>query len=186
MQELVNAIVDSQKIYRKILDIEVITKGDAYFLTKNSGNVMVLYQKNNGLAKRFELINHRSTQNKTAGAAQDISAFFGEMIREESIDSSNFGEVSIKLNTDIKQKVIKLKELNSLWVSSVKDNVFGVTKKQDNLIFNTQQFREHYGENSLSDEFWVNFIMDIESNTQKYLQDSDLSILRMSYSNNKQ
>ncbi|WP_205600755.1 hypothetical protein [Gracilibacillus sp. YIM 98692] len=155
MQQLVNAIVDSQKIYENILDEEVITKGDAYFLANNSGSVMKLYQKYDGLAKRFEHLEHGTTQNTTAGVAQEISAFFGEMIREESIDSSNLDEIKIELNDDMKQKVMKLKELNSLWVSSVKNNVFGVTDKQGDLVFNRQQFRNHYDEYSLSDDFWV-------------------------------
>lgn len=49
MQELVNAIVDNQKKYENIMDDEVITKGDAYFLSNNSGIVMKLYQKFDGL-----------------------------------------------------------------------------------------------------------------------------------------
>lgn len=170
MQELVNAIVDNQKKYENIMDDEVITKGDAYFLSNNSGIVMELYQKFDGLAKRFGRIEYGTTQNTTAGVAQDINAFFGEMIRGESVDSSNLDDIKIELNDDMKQKIIKLKELNSLWVSSVKNNVFGVMDKQGDLVFNTQQFRDHYGENSLSDNFWVNLVVDIDSDTQKYLQ----------------
>ena len=74
----------------------------------------------------------------------------------------------------MRQKIITIKELNSLWVSTVKDNVFGVIDNEDDLVFNTQQFREHYGENSLSEQFWVNLVVDIEQNTQKFLWDNDL------------
>ncbi|GGM41321.1 hypothetical protein GCM10011351_29380 [Paraliobacillus quinghaiensis] len=174
MQDLVNAIVDNERIYKNIIDEEVITKGDAYFLARNSGYMMELYQKYNGLAKIFERIEHGATQNTTGGTAQKIAAFFGEMIKEESIDSSNLDEVKIELNDDMRQKIITIKELNSLWVSTVKDNVFGVIDNEDDLVFNTQQFREHYGENSLSQQFWVNLVVDIEQNTQKFLWDNDL------------
>lgn len=174
MQELVNAIVDNQKIYEKILNEEVITKGDAYFLTRNSGKVMTLYQKYDGLAKRFDRIEHGDTQNLTAGVAQNINAFFDEMIREESIESSNQDEVKFELNNNMKQKIIKLKELNSLWVSSVKNNVFGFIDKQGDLVFDTQQFREHYGKYTLADNFWSDLVLDIGSNTQKYLHDNGL------------
>jgi len=174
MQDLANAIVDSQNIYVNILDEEVITKGDAYLMAHNSGILMELYQKYNGMAKRFGHIENRTTQNTTAGVAQEISAFFSGMIRKENIDSSNLDDVQIKLNGDMKQKVIKLKELNSIWLSSVKNNVFGVMDKQGDLVFNTQQFRAHYGENILSNNFWVNLVVDIDSDTQKYLHDNSV------------
>ena len=80
---------------------------------------MELYQKYNGLAERFERIEHGDTKNTTAGIAHEINNFFGNMMREESIDSSNLDEVKIELNDDIRQKIITLKELNSIWVKSV-------------------------------------------------------------------
>ena len=93
MQDLVTAIVDNERIYKNIIDEEVITKGDAYFLARNSGYMMELYQKYNGLAKRFERIEQGATQNTTGGTAHKKAAFFGEMIKEESIERPSLGHI---------------------------------------------------------------------------------------------
>lgn len=79
--------------------------------------------------------------------------------------------VILELNDGMKEKIIQLKELNSLWLSSVQKSVVGVTEEQGEINFDSQEFRNYYGDHSLSHNFWVNLVVDLDYNTINYLDD---------------
>lgn len=64
--------------------------------------------------------------------------------------------------------------MNSVWVDAVLKNVAGVTDVNGEINVDSQDFRNHYGYNSLSHDFWVNLVINLDKNTRGYLNDNKL------------
>src|SRR5690625_2817412 len=91
---------------------------------------------------------------------------------ETTIDGDNMDEVILVLDEDMEEKIIYLEKLNSLWVTSLKRNVPGVTNDGEKIVFDNLGVHEQYGDKSISNNFWVNLILDMEKNTGNFLADN--------------
>lgn len=58
---------------------------------------------------------------------------------------------------------------------SILKNVIGVTEHNGKLMFDKQGYQDHHGGNSLSDDFWMGLVADLDKNTRGFLIDSKLN-----------
>lgn len=169
MQTLVISIIKSDEIYKGILDKGNITRRDAESLRIYSYDILSIPQDYNGLALEFGRMGSREFQNKTADTAQEISHFFYKMNEDIYVDEKNLDEVICELNDEKSDVIHLLKELNSLWSEAVLKNVVGASDYNGHLEYDSEKFQDHYGDNSLTDDFWVDLIVDIDKSTREFL-----------------
>lgn len=103
--------------------------------------------------------------------------FFFKMNEDVNIvDGKNLDEKILELNGEKEAIIDRLKELNALWAKSVVKNVVGATDHNGELEFDSQEFQNHYGDNSLVDDFWVDLVMDLDKNTRDFLTKHKLAV----------
>lgn len=174
MQTLVISIIKSDEIYKGILDKGNITRRDAESLRIYSYDILSIPQDYNGLALEFGRMGSREFQNKIADTAQEISHFFYKMNEDIYVEEKNLDEVICELNDEKTDVIHLLKELNSLWSEAVLKNVVGASDYNGNLEYDSEKFQDHYGDNSLTDDFWVDLIVDIDKSTREFLTTHEL------------
>src|SRR5690625_329507 len=176
MHRLVRAIIKSDEIYVDIIDKTSMTRGDADEVKIYCYVLLEVPQDYGGLALAFSRRGKREFKNKTAGVAQKMGSFFFQMNEDvDVVDGKNIDEKLFDLNSEKEAIISRLKELNDLWVKSVLKNVVGVTEHNGKLQFDTRKFKKNYGDNSLTDDFWVDLVMDLDKNTRDFLTKHQLT-----------
>ncbi|HLQ97058.1 MAG TPA: hypothetical protein VK135_00070 [Candidatus Dormibacteraeota bacterium] len=175
MSTLVVSIIENYKLYENILEEEVITRGDADRLKWNAYNILEFPQHYGSVASQFNRIKSEVFHNETAETAAQIADFFSEMNGDEEADFDNMDEVIYELNDVMEDKMMQLKELNSLWVNSVFKNVAGTSGDKGEIEFDSDEFRSNYEDNSVSDNFWVDLILDLDEDTRNFLTVNELN-----------
>jgi len=169
VQRLVQSIIDNQEVYDQILKSQYVTKGDAYFLAHNHSSLFTISQKYEAIAKKFERIEGRTTQNLTAINVREISFYFNDMVKEDRLDMDNKDDVIHELTNDRKEIITQLRNLNVEWLQILKHHIYGVKEDQGEYTFDSQVYRDHYGEHSISDDFWVKVVVGLDHKTKTYL-----------------
>src|SRR5699024_478587 len=98
-----------------------------------------------------------------------------EMNGDEETDFDNMDEVIYELNDVMEDKMMQLKELNSLWVNSVFKNVAGTSGDKGEIEFDSDEFRSNYEDNSVSDNFWIDLILNLDEDTRNFLTENKLN-----------
>lgn len=173
MSALAFAIIDSNELYKQILDRGVIANYEVDKLKKDAYTILEIPQKYGGLAFYFNRRTSEEFQNETAEQAAQIASFFSEMNKNEEIDDDNMDEVT-ELNKRMEEKIIQIQELNALWLSSLQKHVAGVKDDGGAISFDSREFQNHYGKNSFSHDFWIDFVIDIDHKTKDYIYNSGI------------
>lgn len=171
MDTLVNAIIDNHNMYQEILGSEEITNHQLISLRRNNGYIRAIPQDYQYLAIQFNRLEPDKVYNETAGNAQKISGFFSDLGGREMyglLDAEEMHDVFVELDSVLKEKIEYFHELNSFWVEAVKKNITGV-KETEKVVEFSGAIGSHYGEYSLSDDFWVDLVVDLDVNTRTYL-----------------
>jgi hypothetical protein len=166
MNRLIDAIILNNELYEEILVSENITKGNAQILEKTNERILEITQKYMNLAHDFERVSQRNK--KTAENANYISRFFMNMRGPtEVISNDQAEEIVFVLDPISRIKIEELQKLNATWIESIVNNIDSASMINEEV--STQDFSKYYGENSISDDFWVNFITDLERDTETFL-----------------
>jgi len=169
MSDLVTAILRSNEFYENILNEGSITRYDAEMLKMNAYTIQEVPQTYGSLALKFNRIKSDEFHNETAEQAAQIASFFSEMHRGETSDKDNPDEVIFELDDSMEEKIFQLKDLNSLWMDSVKNNVHGISDNDGEIGYSYLDIHNQYGDKSLSHDFWVDLIISIDKNTRSFL-----------------
>ncbi|WP_211202353.1 hypothetical protein [Salicibibacter cibarius] len=76
----------------------------------------------------------------------------------------------IELDADERGKIEHVKALNSVWLEAAERNVEGVTVRNGKANFNARTYENYYGEDSISNDFWVDLLVELDEETLKFLK----------------
>ncbi|MFN7253557.1 MAG: hypothetical protein ACK4M9_22705 [Anaerobacillus sp.] len=166
MIRLIDAIILNDKVYEEIIVSGNITKEIAQVLEKTNERIVEITQKYMNLAHDFGRVSQMNK--KTAENANYISRFFMNMRGPtEVLSNDQAEEIVFVLDPISRTKIEDLLKLNATWIESIVNNIHSAQMINEEV--STQDFRKYYGENSITDDFWVNFITDLEQNTETFL-----------------
>ncbi|UCZ51618.1 hypothetical protein LGQ02_12155 [Bacillus shivajii] len=173
MVRLINAIVDNEKLYKNILSSGQMTNGQVYDLHRNYNLIIEYAQKYERLAIQFGYIDRSEVTNNTAGSANAIETFVNSF-KNHSVyplkEQEESDEVVIQLSVELKEKIEQIRKLNSVWIEAADKNIAGITRLDSDVVkFDSNLFREYYGSHSISNDFWVNFVLDLDEGTMDVL-----------------
>ncbi|QQK78970.1 hypothetical protein HUG20_02980 [Salicibibacter cibi] len=174
---LVTAMSHNQTYYVEILETEQVTKRHAQLLGLRTynGDISRIKEEYERLAVEFERLEPRMIENDTAVNAIEIGSYFSELGDYQRPEPEELDDVLLELDADDREKIEHVKALNSVWLEAAERNVEGVTVEGDNVNFDARRYHNYYGENSLSNEFWVDLLVDLDEETLRYLDQHNLS-----------
>ncbi|WP_163578926.1 hypothetical protein [Gracilibacillus saliphilus] len=175
MQQLVVSLVQSNHLYQEILQEEEITKFQVHTLNTYTNHLIKSPQKYEDLAVRFNRMEPRATPNETAINAEKISHFFYVLRGNSSHtpdEDENEDDVIHELDNkpELKEKIKELQALNTLWAESAQRHIEGLTISKDgDVSFDNLAFIDHLDEYSLTNDYWVDLVKDLDQITNDYL-----------------
>src|SRR5690625_2253858 len=100
---LVRDIIESNELYKDILNKGNITRYEAERLKFNAYTIQKFTQEYGFLAQNFERMKSNEFQNETASQVADIAYFYSEMNGETLIDGDNMDEVILVLDNGMEE-----------------------------------------------------------------------------------
>jgi hypothetical protein len=168
-QIMVTSIVDSHSIYMDILISEEITHRQIIQLSKYSRNILMVHQQNRQLAMEFNRLEPRMNTNEVGESATKIDIFYSNLIGDERVGPEELDNTLFELDHSLREKIEYLQDLNSAWLEVVQNNIIGVSSNGGKFTFDVHEYQNHYGKNSISNNFWVELLVDMNTKTTDFL-----------------
>ncbi|AXF57317.1 hypothetical protein [Salicibibacter kimchii] len=174
---LVTAMAHNQTYYEEILETDRITKRHAHLLALRTynGDISRIKDEYERLAVEFERLEPRTIENDTSVNAIEIGSYFSELADYQRFEPEEMDDVLLELDADEREKIEHVKALNSVWLEAAERNVEGVTVRNGKVNFDARTYENYYGEDSLSNDFWVDMFVELDEETLKFLRQRNLS-----------
>lgn len=169
---LITELIRSDSVYKDILSSEKITKLQAMQLSNSSNTILTLSQKYEDFAVSIKRMDSDRMDHQTAISAQAIGRYFSAMLGPYQVEQNEADQILMILDSGLRVKMEQLHALNTYWLSASEDDVAGVSLKEGQTTFNTEQYHKKYGRNSISNDFWVDLVADLNTKTKVYLTEN--------------
>ncbi|WP_163537366.1 hypothetical protein [Gracilibacillus sp. YIM 98692] len=172
-QELIEGIVQTNTIYDESLDNNELTSQQLKLLSMYSTDILQDFQYNLGLAQQFSLYAGDGDTEKIKEDLQEIDQFYNHLLNNELKTRESEGMV-YELDPTLKEKLTHINELNKLWLDSIYTDIEEVSKHGDEFVFNTRQFQEKHGNNTISSRIWIDILIELSEIHKDYLNNNEL------------
>lgn len=176
-QELIQGILQVNTIYNEILDTNKLTFRQLRLLNLYSTKIPQALQYNLGLAQQFGLYEERIEMKKLKEDLHEIDQFYSHLLKSD-LKVIQPDEKFIEIDSNLKEKLKYLHELNGLLLNSINGDIGEVNKEGDEFVFNTRQFQEQYWKRSISNGFWVDLLIDISAIHSDFLDKYNIYSIR--------
>lgn len=175
-QELIQGILQVNTINNEILDTNELTYRQLSLLNNYSADILQVFQYNLGLAQQFGLYEESIEMEKIKEDLHEIEKFYSLINRDSKVNKLD--EKFIEIDSNLKEKLRYINELNGLWLNSINENIGEINQKGDEFVFNTKQFQEQHGNRSISNGFWVDLLIDMSAIHNDFLDKHNIYSIR--------
>ncbi|MBU9713559.1 hypothetical protein [Evansella tamaricis] len=177
---LISSITANQQIYNEIISSKTISLGQVETLYDNNYSIVRITQDYQQFAIALKRLDRDSVNNLPANNSTNIANFFYLLIwdiaKEEGFDKdireSHFPyELTYTSKFEVEQneieKIKKIRELNELWLTTIVENVVGVS---DNGRLNPDVYFDTYKDEAVISEYWVDIVTEMDGYTRDFLE----------------
>ncbi|SEQ29658.1 hypothetical protein [Piscibacillus halophilus] len=175
IQSLTNGIISNYNILDEIINSGKITKQQAQLLTQYSKDIVLMVNKYENLAISFNRPDNSHFNNETFNQAQKIFSFFFSIKGRDDFALDEMDETLIELDSKLTKDIKTLMTLHHHWLEASENHIYGVTIMDGYAEFQGNEYLNYYGDHSVTDLFWSDFIVELNEKTKIFLDQYEVN-----------